>query len=139
MFSAVFVPFHGNGARRGTARSFGERSADTTAILNDLEEMYRRHDNSHDGRVRVCASPSTPSSSIPAMLAWQASGRDVRTVLIDGRVVMRDGLVDWLDGNAEADLLNTASERAEKIAARADIATTRRWESRAFRSHEQCS
>jgi len=79
----------------------------------------------------------TPSSSIPAMLAWQASGRDVHTVLIDGRVVMRDGIVDWLDGNAEADLLNTASERAEKIAARAGIATTRPWASRAFRSHEQ--
>lgn len=112
---------------------------DTTAILNDLDEMYRRHDNSHDGRVRVCASPSMPSSSILAMLAWQASGRDVRTVLIDGRVVMRDGIVDWLDEDAETDLLGTASERAAAIAARAGIATTRPWESRTFRSYGQCS
>jgi hypothetical protein len=51
----------------------------------------------------------TPSSSIPAMLVWQASGRNVRTVLSDGRVVMRDGIVDWLDENAEADLPGTAS------------------------------
>ncbi|WP_301844413.1 amidohydrolase family protein [Rhodococcus pyridinivorans] len=79
----------------------------------------------------------TPSSSIPAMVVWQAPGRDVRTVLIDGRVVMRDGIVDWLDEDAEADLLDTASERAEAIAARAGIATTRSWEIRAFRSHEQ--
>lgn len=77
----------------------------------------------------------TPSSSIPAALVWQATGRDVRTVLVDGRIVMRDGVVDWLDGNAEAGLLATASERAEAIAERAGIATTRPWESRGFWRH----
>ena len=75
----------------------------------------------------------TPASSLPAVLVWQASGRDVRTVIVDGRVVVRDGVVDWLDAEAEADLLASATERAAAIAVRAGIATTRPWESRAFR------
>ncbi len=55
--------------------------------------------------------PVQPASDLPAMVVYGASGRDVDTVLIDGRSVVRDGRVLTLD---ESDVVTTAAEaRAE--------------------------
>jgi len=41
---------------------------------------------------------SQPSSDIPAMIVYGASGRDVQTTLIDGQIVMHDRVILTLDG-----------------------------------------
>ena len=55
--------------------------------------------------------PVQPSSDVPAMIVYGASGRDVDTVLIDGRIVVRDRRVLTLD---ECAVVTAAAEaRAE--------------------------
>ena len=55
--------------------------------------------------------PVQPASDVPAMIVYGASGRDVDTVLIDGRSVVRSGCVLTLD---ECAVLSAAAEaRAE--------------------------
>ncbi|ROO86656.1 atrazine chlorohydrolase/5-methylthioadenosine/S-adenosylhomocysteine deaminase/melamine deaminase [Actinocorallia herbida] len=71
-----------------------------------------------------------PAPGLPAMLAWQATGRDVRTVLVAGRVVIRDGVADWLDPAAETSLVDEVNERAARITAEAGIPAVRPWRSR---------
>jgi 5-methylthioadenosine/S-adenosylhomocysteine deaminase len=55
--------------------------------------------------------PVQPASDVPAMIVYGASGRDVDTVLIDGRKVVRAGRLLTLD---ECEVLTAAAEaRAE--------------------------
>lgn len=53
-----------------------------------------------------------PSSDIPAMIVYSASGRDVQTVLIDGQIVMRDRELLTIDG---AKILEAASLAREEL------------------------
>src|SRR5574341_741880 len=55
--------------------------------------------------------PVQPASDVPAMIVYGTSGRDVDTVLIDGRMVVRGGRVLTLD---ECEVVTAAAEaRAE--------------------------
>ena len=55
---------------------------------------------------------SKPSSDIPAMIVYGASGRDVQTVLIDGQIVMRDRELLTIDGGK---ILEAASLAREEL------------------------
>ncbi|MFC5750659.1 amidohydrolase family protein [Actinomadura rugatobispora] len=74
-----------------------------------------------------------PAPSLAAMLAWQATGRDVHTVLVAGRVVIRDGVADWLDPAEEQSMVHEVNERAARITGQAGIPVVRPWRSRAPR------
>ncbi len=60
--------------------------------------------------------PVQPSSDVPYMLVYGASGRDVDTVLIDGRVVVREGRVLTLD---ESEVVTAAAEARVELYRRA--------------------
>lgn len=55
--------------------------------------------------------PVQPSSDVPYMLVYGASGRDVDMVLIDGRIVVREGRVLTLDESEE--VIAAAEARVE--------------------------
>jgi 5-methylthioadenosine/S-adenosylhomocysteine deaminase len=59
---------------------------------------------------------TTPSPDVVSALVYAASAADVRTVLIDGRVVMRDGELLTL---AEREVRQEAEAEAEALFARA--------------------
>lgn len=73
---------------------------------------------------------TTPAPDPAAALVWQANGSEVRTVVIDGAVVMRDRQLAFLTPSEEAELLQEASRRAAAILARAGIVATRLWRTR---------
>lgn len=60
--------------------------------------------------------PVQPSSDVPYMIVYGASGRDVDTVLVDGRVVVRDGCVLTLD---ESEVVTAAAEARVELYRRA--------------------
>ncbi|MCB0071679.1 MAG: amidohydrolase family protein [Caldilineaceae bacterium] len=55
-----------------------------------------------------------PIRTIVPNLVYAATGREVRTVIVDGRVLMRDGIMLTLD---EAAIRADAQEQAERVAA----------------------
>lgn len=55
--------------------------------------------------------PMQPSSDVPAMIVYAASGRDVGTMLVDGRLVVRGGRVLTVDEHATVTAADNA--RAE--------------------------
>jgi cytosine/adenosine deaminase-related metal-dependent hydrolase len=59
-----------------------------------------------------------PDSTVPRLLAFYASGHDVDTVLVDGRVLMRDRKVLSVD---EASVLDGAREAAARAFSRFDL------------------
>jgi 5-methylthioadenosine/S-adenosylhomocysteine deaminase len=67
----------------------------------------------------------TPRSADPILqLVWAASGRSVREVLVDGRVVVRDGRCTTVDRDA---LRSAAGEAGPALLARAGITPPSRW------------
>lgn len=60
--------------------------------------------------------PVQPSSDVPYMIVYGASGRDVDTVLIDGRIVVREGRVLTLD---ECTVVSAAAEARAELYRRA--------------------
>ena len=60
--------------------------------------------------------PVQPSSDPPTMIVYGTSGRDVQTVLVDGRVVVRDGHVLTLD---EYEVVTAAAEARAELYRRA--------------------
>jgi 5-methylthioadenosine/S-adenosylhomocysteine deaminase len=60
----------------------------------------------------------TPRPDVVSTLVYAAEARDVRTVLIGGRVVLRDGELTTLD---EREVLSEAREQYALLAARADL------------------
>jgi cytosine/adenosine deaminase-related metal-dependent hydrolase len=57
-------------------------------------------------------------------LVYSANGASVKTVLVDGRVLMRDGKVASID---ERKVLDAAREAGERIARRAGLTSNSRW------------
>lgn len=67
-----------------------------------------------------------PTSDIPAMIVYSASGRDVQTVLIDGQVVMRNRELLTIDGGKILEAASLAREELYRLGGwelRADSAT----------------
>ena len=60
--------------------------------------------------------PVQPSSDVPYMIVYGASGRDVDTVLVDGRIVVREGRVLTLD---ECEVVTAAAEARAELYRRA--------------------
>jgi 5-methylthioadenosine/S-adenosylhomocysteine deaminase len=66
-----------------------------------------------------------PPGHDPALqLVWGGDGRSVRDVVIDGRVVVRDGWCVTVDADS---LRDTAAEASAALAERAGISPTSRW------------
>jgi 5-methylthioadenosine/S-adenosylhomocysteine deaminase len=61
---------------------------------------------------------SIPAPDIISALVYSAQAADVRTTIIDGQVVMRDGVLTTL---AEASVIDNANREAEALRARAKI------------------
>jgi hypothetical protein len=68
-----------------------------------------------------------PAANLPAVLAWQANGSEVDTVLVDGEVVVRHGRPTYLTTEEEQALYAGASARAATISQRAGIVADRPW------------
>jgi 5-methylthioadenosine/S-adenosylhomocysteine deaminase len=60
----------------------------------------------------------TPLNDAQAALIYSARGADVRTVVVDGRVVVRDGEVTTLD---EVEVCSRARERAQRARSRSGV------------------
>ncbi len=56
-----------------------------------------------------------PRHGIASVLVYQALGDEVRTTVVDGRVIMEDRVVPWLDDTGEADLMVRAQAAAERV------------------------
>jgi cytosine/adenosine deaminase-related metal-dependent hydrolase len=66
----------------------------------------------------------TPAPDLTSALVWQANGSEVRDVVVDGEVVLRDRRARFLDrlgADAEARLLAEARERATSLTAAAGL------------------
>jgi len=61
---------------------------------------------------------STPAPDVVSVVVYSAQPDDVRTTIIDGQVVMRDGVLTTL---AEASVIDNANREAEALRARARI------------------
>ena len=57
-------------------------------------------------------------------LVYSASGTSVRTVLVDGQIVVRDGAVRTVD---ERHVLDRSREAAERVVHRAGLKPESRW------------
>jgi 5-methylthioadenosine/S-adenosylhomocysteine deaminase len=74
----------------------------------------------HDGR----AAQWRPRGNPVQQLVWAAQGRTVRDVLVDGRVVVRDGMCTTVDADQ---LRQQAEEHQAKVLARAGLTIPQRW------------
>ncbi|MCU1454243.1 MAG: hypothetical protein JWN46_2389 [Acidimicrobiales bacterium] len=83
----------------------------------------------------LTASHLFPRHSVASVLVYQALGTEVETVVIDGRVVLRDRQVPWLDRDAERALAARAQEASVRAAAlgRLPPRTDDLWRSRTVR------
>jgi len=57
-------------------------------------------------------------------VVWATTGRDVKTTIIDGKIVMRERKVPTLD---EEEILRKAQERAERVVDKAGIKVGKKW------------
>jgi len=71
---------------------------------------------------------TTPNHHPVSSLVYSASGSEVKTVLVDGRVVVEDGKILTVD---EGEVLKEATARAKNLAKRAgtDHLARREWRS----------
>lgn len=65
-----------------------------------------------------------PMHDVVRALVYSANGASVKTVIVDGQVIVRDGRMQTLD---ESKLLDEAREAAERIARRAGLSPNSRW------------
>lgn len=71
-------------------------------------------------------TPSTAGYLDPVtMFAYGVRGRDVRTLLIDGEIVVRDGVVQTLDEDEVGQILAEATGRARALIERAGVRSAR--------------
>jgi cytosine/adenosine deaminase-related metal-dependent hydrolase len=57
-----------------------------------------------------------PRHSVASVLVYQALGDEVDTVVVDGRIVMEERRVPWLDDAAEVALMDAAQAASERVA-----------------------
>jgi 5-methylthioadenosine/S-adenosylhomocysteine deaminase len=74
----------------------------------------------HDG----AALPWTPPGDPTLNLVWGTDGRSVRDVVVDGRIVVRDGRCTTVD---EDELRRTARQVQRSLLARAGIEVPHQW------------
>jgi 5-methylthioadenosine/S-adenosylhomocysteine deaminase len=74
----------------------------------------------HDGR----AAQWRPRGNPVQQLVWTAQGRTVRDVLVDGRVVVRDGNCTTVDAD---ELHARAADRQAAVLAQAGLTIPQRW------------
>jgi atrazine chlorohydrolase/5-methylthioadenosine/S-adenosylhomocysteine deaminase/melamine deaminase len=70
------------------------------------------------------AAHLTPAPNLAAALVWQANGSEVRDVMVDGELVLRDRRARFLEregGDAEGHLLDDAAARARRIVTAAGL------------------
>jgi cytosine/adenosine deaminase-related metal-dependent hydrolase len=65
-----------------------------------------------------------PTHDVVRALVYSANGASVKTVIVDGQVIVRDGRMQTVD---ESRLLDKAREAAERIARRAGLSPGSRW------------
>lgn len=65
-----------------------------------------------------------PNHNPISNLVYSATGADVSTVIIDGKVVMENGVVKTIK---EREILRRAEEQAKKVLSRADIRIPQKW------------
>ena len=68
--------------------------------------------------------PWTPRGDLPTQLVWGAAGHTVRDVLVDGRLVVRDGRITTVDVDA---LREEAAQRRAALLRRVGIDIPPRW------------
>ena len=69
----------------------------------------------------------TPTHHLPSAIVFQTYGNEVDTVIIDGRIVMRNRNLTWLTAAEERALYQDAAVRSAAISTRAGIRTHRPW------------
>jgi cytosine/adenosine deaminase-related metal-dependent hydrolase len=62
-----------------------------------------------------------PRHHLPSVIVYQAHPDDVRTVIIDGNVVMRDRVLSWIDPDGERELCRKAQQASEAMIERAGL------------------
>jgi len=82
----------------------------------------------HDG----ASLPWTPPGDPTLNLVWGTDGRSVRDVVVDGRVVVRDGRCTTVD---EDELRRTARQAQRELLARAGIEVPHQWN---LKGEDQC-
>lgn len=66
-----------------------------------------------------------PAYSVPSVLVYQASGNEIDTVIVDGRVLLRDGTLTMLEPGEELDLAQHAQAASEGVVERAGLTAMR--------------
>jgi cytosine/adenosine deaminase-related metal-dependent hydrolase len=66
-----------------------------------------------------------PRHHLPAVLVFQAHDEDVRTVLIDGKVVMEDRVLHFLGPDEESAFLQRVQQAAERVVDEAGLGSAR--------------
>ncbi len=74
--------------------------------------------------VNLDSCHAVPIQDVVSAVVWTATGSDVKTVVIDGKVVVKDYRVMTLD---EQDILEKAQERAEAIVVKSGIKLQKKW------------
>lgn len=62
-----------------------------------------------------------PRHHLPSVIVYQAHPDDVRTVVIDGKVVMRDRVLSWMDPEQERELLHAAQKASDAMIERGGL------------------
>lgn len=71
--------------------------------------------------IDLTAPHLVPRQSVASVLVYQAHGTEVETVVVDGRIVLEDRRVPWLDAADERDLAARAQEASERVAREAQL------------------
>jgi hypothetical protein len=63
---------------------------------------------------------------VPSALVYQARGDEVHTVIVDGRVLVRDRVLTMLEDGEQAAILQQAQRASEGVAQRAGLGERQR-------------
>jgi len=62
-----------------------------------------------------------PIHHIPSVLTYQARGNEIETVIVNGKILMENGKLTWLNENEEATLLDKAQQSSSDVKDRAHL------------------
>lgn len=74
----------------------------------------------------------TPLHHVPAALVYQAYGSEVNTVIVDGHVLLENGLLSFISKEEESSFYELAQRTSKIVAERAKISVNRDWHSLNF-------
>ncbi|MGI9296113.1 MAG: amidohydrolase family protein, partial [Pseudomonadales bacterium] len=78
--------------------------------------------------IDLSAPYMTPRHRIASVLVYQAMGTEVETVIVDGRILMEDGVLTMLEAGEEREIVENAQLASERVIEKAGI-IHRKWSS----------